>query len=196
MGEIESIKQTIIQVAQAWPQVGGLGDPNTVDVYWLGREIHSRLHVRLPTELPDKEKGVQTVECVESEFVSRLSLIRGTPCHILAETSQRLIEAIQSQGLLPHAPVESLVVAFYTWHGCINMAKCLRKTYVVPGGEVPYSIQQRWQGYNEVQTCWQAEDSRGNPWVRYGVSLARLLGRKRGNIVVEDWVPRDSPYWQ
>lgn len=195
MEEIESIKHRIMESAQCWPPLPGPGDSNTVDVYWLSQQIHSRFPVQLPIELPDKETGIEIVECVESKFISG-SLIRQSPPHVLAEKSQGLLEAIQSRGLLPYGPVQSLMVALYTWHGCINMAKCLRRTYVVPAGEVPYSTQQRWQGYNQLQTCWQAEDSRGNPWIRYGVSLARLLEQKRGNIVVEDWVPRDSPYWQ
>jgi hypothetical protein len=40
----------------------------------------------------------------------------------------------------------------------------------------------------------------GNPWVRYGVSLARLMekGRKGDDfdyVVHENWIPKDSPYW-
>ena len=75
------------------------------------------------------------------------------------------------------------------------MAKLLRRTYVVPGGEAPYTLEMRLQGHNWLQECWRREEPNGNPWIRYGVSLARLLEKERDNPIIEDWVPKDSCYW-
>lgn len=191
----KAIEQVIMELAQGWPELTRAGDPNTIDVYWLSHELHQRLSLRLPTTLPDKEIGIRIVELVEQHLISG-SLIRRCSAQNLAQRSENLLEAIIGQQLLPCGLAESLAVALYAWHGCINMAKCLRKTYVVPGGEAPYKTPLRKQGYAQLQACWQAEDARGNPWVRYGVSLARLLEQKRGNVVLEDWVPDGSPHWQ
>jgi hypothetical protein len=82
---------------------------------------------------------------------------------------------IQLQKLLSIGIQESYVVSLYTWHGCINMSKLLRETYVTRNGEAPYTIEMRLKGYNQLQRWWSNEDNEGNPWIRYGVSLARLL---------------------
>lgn len=177
-----------------WPQLFGPGDPNTIDVYWHAREVARLLNLRLPLELPEKDIGVAVVECVESEFISG-SLIRCCSSQELARRGRKLIECIHEQGLLPFEYPETYVVALYTWHGCINMAKLLRITYVVPSGEAYYTDEIRWEGYCWLRKCWSEEQARGNPWVKYGVSLARLLEKKRGNPVVEYWIPGGSPYW-
>ena len=80
------------------------------------------------------------------------------------------------------------------------MAKLLRDAFVIPGGEADYTTEQRVKGYAWLQKCWAMEVGRGNPWVRYGVSLARLFektrkGDKFEEVVVEEWVPPESPYW-
>lgn len=195
MQQTDLLKQAVAESAQRWPQLAGPGDPNTTDVYWLARELHDRLRIKLPTELPEKETGVEIVESVEHDLICG-SLIRQCQPQVLSERSRRVVETIDEQNLLAFRPVENFVAALYTWHGCINMAKCLRKTYVVRGGEAPYSNHIRQQGYDYLARCWRVEDARGNPWVRYGVSVARLLEHKRGNVVVDNWVPKESPYWQ
>lgn len=193
MTEKSSLQAAIERAAQSWPQLY-TGDPNTVDVYWHAGKVVNLLGLQLPTELPQKEIGIALVECVENNFISR-SLIRQCSPQNLAERGLELVEVIRDQRLLSMGAQESYVVALYTWHGCINMAKLLRRTYVTPDGEAPYTPEMRLHGYNQLQRDWRNEDARDNPWVRYGVSLARLLERKRGNPVVENWLPSDSPYW-
>jgi hypothetical protein len=78
----------------------------------------------------------------------------------------------------------------------MNMAKTTRKTYVTGSGEMPYSAELRISGYGSIRKCWKEEVRKGNPWVRFGVSVARALEVSRGKDVVDDWVPRDSPYWE
>lgn len=193
MTEKSSLQAAIKTVAQFWPQLNESGDPNTVDVYWHAGEVVNLLELQLPTELPQKEIGVLLVECVENNFISG-SLIRQCSPQSLAERGIRLVEVIPDQRLLSIEAQESYAVALYTWHGCINMAKLLRRTYVTLDGEAPYTIEMRLEGYNQLQDCWRNENARDNHWVRYGVSLARLLEKKRGNPIVENWVPKDSPY--
>jgi hypothetical protein len=193
MTEKSSFQAAIERAAQSWPQLY-TGDPNTVDVYWHAGEVVRFLGLQVPTELPQKEIGIALVECVENNFIS-CSLIRQCSPQSLAERGLELVEVIRNQRLLPMGAQESYIVALYTWHGCINMAKLLRRTYVIPDGEAPYTPEMRLYGYNQLQRAWRNEDARDNPWVRYGVSLARLLEKKRGNPLIENWVPSDSPYW-
>jgi len=194
MNEMSSLLEAIKEAAGSWPQLAGLGDPNTIDVYWHASEVVGLLKLRLPTKLPEKEIGVAVVECVENDFI-KSSLIRDCSSQELAEKGRKLVECIQNQKLLPLRRSESYVVALYTWHGCINMAKLTRRTHVIPHGEAPYTIEMRLEGYHSLQECCFAEQAKGNPWVRYGVSIARLLGKKRGNAVEDNWIPEDSPYW-
>jgi hypothetical protein len=111
-----------------------------------------------------------------------------------------LVNEIAGATLLDGEPTQRYVCALYTWHGCINMAKLLRSTYVISGGEADYTRDQRIKGYAWLEECCSKETTRGNAWVRYGVSLARLFeknrkGDKFKDAIVEDWVPQESPYW-
>lgn len=194
MTEENSLQAAIEMAAQFWPQLYSSGDPNTGDVYWHAGKVAKLLELQVPTEPPQKEIGVALVECVETNFISG-SLIRQCSPQSLAERGLKLVKVIRNQRLLSIGAQESYAVALYTWHGCINMAKLLRRTYVIPDGEAPYTPEMRLYGYNQLQRAWRNEDARDNPWVRYGVSLARLLEKKRGNPLIENWVPSDSPYW-
>lgn len=194
--ELDFLQEVIRRIAQYWPKIPFKPgeDPNLIDVYWHGGKLAELLKLQIPTELPEKEIGVRVVEFVDEIFIKG-SLIRLCSLQELAERGRKLVEAIQEHKPLPFRCLESYVTALYTWHGCISMAKLLRKTYVTPAGEAPYTSEMRRQGYNYLQKCWVAEEVKGNPWVRYGVSLAKLLEKKRGNPVVENWIPPDSPYW-
>lgn len=194
MTEISSLQTAIKIVARSWTQLDESGDPNTVDAYWHAGKIVKLLRIQLPTELPHKDIGVALVECVENSFIAG-SLIRQCSPQSLVEKGLILVEVIQNQRLLSFGIKESYAVALYTWHGCINMAKLLRRAYFTPGGEELYTVEMRLRGYNQLQECCYNEEVRGNPWVRYGISLAKLLEKKRGNPVVENWVPKDSHYW-
>ena len=194
MTEISSLKTAIKMAAQSWTQLDEPGDPNTVDVYCHAGKIVKLLRIQLPTELPQKDIGGTLVECVENNFIGG-SLIRQCSPQSLVEKGLILIEVIQNPRLLSFGIKESYAVALYTWHGCINMAKLLRRAYFTPDGEELYTVEMRLRGYNQLQECCHNEEVKCNPWVRYGISLAKLLEKKRGNPVVENWVPKDSHYW-
>lgn len=195
----DNLERAVSEAAKTWDKLDGPGDPNTIDLYCHAWRVEELLRVEVPKLLPPKENGVALIELVEQHFVSD-ALIRTLAPHVIAERAGVLVNAIAGAALLDHAPAQNYVSALYAWHGCINMAKLLRSTYVIPSGEVDYTRDQRIKGYAWLEECWTKEILRGNAWVRYGVSLARLLekNRKGGKFkeaVVEDWVPQVSPYW-
>ena len=186
------LKKTIEEAAaESWRPVNQ-GDPNTIDVYDHAGKVLRILHLHLPTDLPIKKNGIEIVELVDSKFIESKFIRERKPSE-LAERGEQILNQIQEQKLLPFSPSENYVVALYMWHGCICMAKSVRKTFVVSEGkEESYIPDRRRQDYNVIQHCWQQEENKGNLWVRYGVSLARSF---RSGEKVDDWVPKDSPYW-
>jgi hypothetical protein len=192
------LEQVVKAVAGHWQPVSG-GDPNTIDLWHHARRIEDHLQLQLPPTLPSKQDGVAMVELVERHFVAA-TLIRNLPSDALAQRAVTLADAIAGAGLQSGDPLQSYVCALYVWHGCINMAKLLRPTFNAPGGQGAYTDGMRTNGYAWLLDCWAQEMARGNPWVLYGVSLARLFEENRkgdtfAQMVIEDWVPPDSPYW-
>lgn len=173
----------------------GPGDPNTIDLYWQAAKVLASLGVSIPHGVPPKAVGVGIVECVESKFVKG-SLIRNLRPSVLSDRGLLLTRTLNAGPLWAFLPEQAFVVALFAWHGCINMAKTTRKTYVTGDGEAEYSSELRISGYNSIRKCWLEEVKKGNPWVRYGVSVARGLTKSRGNEMVDDWIPRISPYWE
>lgn len=206
MIRINPLHGAVTIAAGSWPRLyapaGSYAvDPNTSDLYHLASQAHSYFRINLPIALPDVETGVNIVECVEYSFVraipsERSALIRERPERRLVEDSTGLVIAILEKGLLSFEPEECFVAASYTWHGCLNMAKLLRETSVVPHGEVPITEGQRTDGYRQLEQQWIREEESNNPWIRYGVTLAASLEKGRGNPIVDYWVPKGSPYWQ
>lgn len=194
------LQRAVTEVAGTWDTLAGPGDPNTIDLYRHARRVEELLHFEVPHKLPEREAGVALVELVERHFVVS-GLIRMVPPPEISKRAAALVDAIAEASLLSYcSPEHRYVTALYTWHGCINMAKLLRRTHVTPGGEEEYTTDQRTGGYGRLAVCWLEEIARGNPWVRYGVSVARLLETNRKgdsfkDTVFEEWVPRDSPYW-
>lgn len=196
-----SLLQGAIEVtAREWPHLSALGDPNTIDVYWHACKVQEYLNLKLPTVLTQKQMGLRVMDYVNNEFVPKSRFVRECSPRNLVERARRLLQVIQEENLLRFSPSGIYVVALYTWHGCICMAKCLRPTYVLPvGGEAPYTIDKRREGYDIIRESWRREENRGNLWVRYGVSLARAWeiknGKQPNKNLIEHWVPKDSPYW-
>jgi hypothetical protein len=200
------IRAAVEAAAASWPPAGG--DTNLFDVFHLAVTLSEHLAVDLPTALPPKAAGVAAFECVEANLLSdpaakltgrRPRVLRQTPADEIADRVETLSVALR--GMLPFPDDQALVVSLYAWHGCIHMAKVLRRTANSPGGPEPYTPEMRRYGYAHVQQEWVREESLGNPWVRYGVTLARLMekGRKGDQFateVIEAWVPAGSPYWE
>lgn len=203
MVDAKALCGMVEHMAGRWPQRSGLWDYNLEDVYWLAQEIEKIFSVTLAKKLPSEQVGVDLFESVEKHLVAdppQNRCLQGIPAAEVGRRAQALLIVIERDGLLSGSPAQNLVVALYTWHGCINMAKVLRKDYVTPTGLQPYTPEMRRDGYQKNQACWNREEGRGNPWVRYGVSLARPMeqNRKKEKFpteVIENWVPADSPYW-
>jgi hypothetical protein len=186
------VRRAVLAVSNRWVPLpaGTSGDPNTIDVFWLACLLEQAGQIRLPATLPAKPIGIAIVELVETAFIK--GLIRNVPATSLADQAVALSGRLQEAQLLDGLPLTNLVVALSTWHGCICMAKDLRKVAV--GGMV-YTPEIRTAGYQFLKETWEAAEKRGNPWVRYGVSLAKEFERQRGNTVTDEWVPKESPYW-
>ena len=194
-----NLERAVIEAAGSWDALNGPGDPNTIDLYRHARRAEDILRVGVLPALTGKDGGVALVELVERHFVNA-TLIRTLAPRVISERAGALVNAIARAKLVPDPPAQSYIAGLYAWHGCINMAKLLRRTHVCPAGEADYTTDQRHRGYSWLSACWSEEIARGNTWVRYGVSLARLFEKNRKgdnfkDAVLEDWVPQDSPYW-
>jgi len=201
MNDIDRLQRAVEFAGTNWPASAG-GDTNLVDVYWIAHTIRRMLGMTLPVRLPSKAAGVRAFECVEENLlrdVPRNRVLRDTPMADLAARNAHLADALT--GTLPFSKHQNLAVSLYAWHGCIHMGKLLRCTYRVPGGEALYSPGMRRDGYAHIKELWEQEEAQGNPWVRFGVSLARPMEqcRKKENFeyeVHESWIPKGSPYWE
>ena len=70
--EKNSLQTAIKMATQSWTQLHESGDPNTVDVYWHAGKVVELLGLRLPTELPLKETGVDSF--TDSEYKAFMTL--------------------------------------------------------------------------------------------------------------------------
>lgn len=200
MCEISKLRKAVETAANSWPPFPD-GDSNLVDIYWFAEKLREALGAILPTELPPKNVGVLAFECVETNLLRdpQNRVLRNTPVADIALRIENLANAIK--GMLPFSDDQNLVVSLYAWHGCICMAKLLRCVYNIPGGQALYTPQMRRDEYARIRAEWTQNEAQGNPWVRYGVSLARPMeqGRKKQDFdfeVHENWIPKDSPYWE
>jgi hypothetical protein len=165
-------------------------DTNTADVFTLAIALEDH-GVAYPKDLPSKTIGIAIVNEVET-FVDVQPVIRFLPRQTIVERALDLLTRLQKAKLIEEPPLTQLAVAFSTWHGCINMAKSLR--YDTSDGTV-YTQDIRMREYEDLRRQWMDEEARGNPWIRYGVGLARAFELARGNRPNDADIPRDSPYW-
>jgi len=171
------------------------GDPNTRDVCIVAERLRTMLPERLPNLSLTTDKGVRIVEIVEENFIKG-ELIRGLTETELLERAKRTGKIAMEN--LPMGLVEALAIALFVWHGCILMAKSTRP---YDSARVIYTPEMRYGEYESIKSCWERQESAGNPWVKYGVSIAKQLEEKRKKldptkIIVDEWVPPGSPYWE
>lgn len=105
---------------------------------------------------------------------------------------------LQLEGYLHGGVTKVLSAAFYTWYGCLSMAKLTR-----PEGSdhIQYTPEMRSEGYEDLRSEWEETEKIGNPWIKFGVTIAKPLEEKRkkinnAKIIVDNWIPQDSPYWK
>ena len=196
MATEDEIRVAVQEIARKWnAEVGG--DPNVIDVYWLGRMLQARFAFELPKPEVDVATGIKVVETVER------TIIPGAPGVVLRslppeQIGERAVVALRQvfADLSRAGNLEAvLTAALYLWCGCIGMAKSTRKTFVVSSGgvEASYSPAQRDTDYSLVRDI-----ALRHPWVTQGIALARHFELSRGKTegeIVDDWIPKDSPYW-
>jgi hypothetical protein len=68
-------------------------------------------------------------------------------------------------------------------------------TYAAPDGDKSYTLEIRKSRYDYIAKCDDEEAAKGNPWVKFGVALARGFSLGRKNQIIDDWVPKESAYW-
>jgi hypothetical protein len=203
MDQALEVLDVLRKAASSWPDLTNYADPKTgeveanlVDVLHYASELKREANIQFPLTLPDPESGRKIVELVDGKFVSGPAGVRLQPVQIIARRANQLLTEIEKESLLAFDGLAALVASLFMWHGCISMAKSVRRTYVTLSGEKPYSLEQRQQSYEITKIDWQTAENSGNPWIRHGVSVARRFETARANSVVEDWIPKDSPYWK
>jgi hypothetical protein len=188
---MDELKSAISQAHDTFPNLAGLsGDPNTIDVLWVSKTIQDSLDDPLSISEISAENSVEIVELVESNFID--GLIRNLPKERLKVKAENLANAITTNSLLGElSPEQKVAIALSLWHGCICMAKSCRAQ---TGQGQTYTTALRQRGYNNLKTQWEQEENSGNPWVKRGVAVANLFETNRGNTLIDDWVPQNSPY--
>jgi hypothetical protein len=188
------LRNAVISASAVWKRDVG-GDINLVDVMFQAVRVGRAAGEAIPAELPERLVGVRLVEIVDRELIKG-DLIRTLSSEELAGRAEATVRAIEAEGILAgHSAIVKYVVALFTWHGCIHMAKATRRAYRTAKGEEDYNLDLRWHAYDIIRQWWAETETLGNPWVKFGVGVARLVEQGRGNQPVEDWVPADSPYW-
>lgn len=192
----EQLKKIIEEIAIAWPQLNPTNDPNTHDHWYLACKIVENLELKLPTTLPDIETGIILIDAVGKYF--SYGSIRKVSPQELAKRGITLLTNIRNQKLLPYKPIENFVISLLVYHGYFCMSKITRRVYNTPYGNKDYTDEMRKELYASHQKLWKTEeDERGNPWVRYGVTITKTFDEKnrKKEDIINNWIPRDSPYW-
>jgi hypothetical protein len=166
-------------------------EPNLQDVHCLALVLLKRLAISLPGVFPTRQYGVKIVNVVEEAVLGRSPdhCLRFNAPHELVQLCDDLVRDVREQGLLSHGDATNLVAALLAWVGCIRMAKTLR-SYDSAGQAYTDGIRRR--EYERLSALWNRPEG---SWIRYGTTFARTLELERGNSVVDEWVPCDSPYW-
>lgn len=192
------LKEHLIEIKNEISLFEGGGDLNLEDIIFIAQSFYLRhLTKEFPRKLPDKKMGLATVESVEDIFIKGV-LVRNLTKEEFLKRAGGLIKRLQTKNLLNLGAADALTLAFFTWHGCINMAKDTRAKDVLGN---PYTLEMRNEVYNRLKQEWEEWEKKGNSWVKYGVSLAKLLEEKRKKQdpqkqIIDDWVPAGSPYWK
>jgi hypothetical protein len=192
LNENITFEEVVLAATRSWPTC--YGDSNLSDVFWLAQAIAAPTGTLLPGKEPPKHVGITIVDCVESLVIQR-RLIRTVPPHELAGRARTIGEEILKRKFIenpPESSVQASALSLFTWHGCISMAKSLRSEDV---RGCRYTLNMRHESYTMVLQTLECALPEGRRWIRYGISLAKGLEEKRGNRVIDDWVPKDSPYW-
>lgn len=197
MVDLEGLRSAVVRSAGHWNLLFDEGDPNILDAYFHARGIEGSLGEEPPSDLPSGANGVLIVEKVEKHLIAS-SILRHVQPEELGSRAEILIRSLHARSLMRGRGFADMYVgALYAWHGCVPMAKLVRRTYVTAAGEVPYTRQQRLNEHELILSSTSSGERRG-AWIRFGMSIARLFEKNRGkrdDEIDDSWVPQDSPYW-
>lgn len=188
---MDKVEAGIKAATQNWqdPNLAN-GDTNTIDVLWCADNLYPKIDGFIDTKSLNSDKLLALVNLVEGHFIN--SLIRNLIPEDLMARAKNLAQKIEENNLLKLQPVESVAIALYLWHGCLCMAK---NTRVEDSQGTQYNLVMRNRDYIKLRNEWESAERMQNPWIKRGVSVAKLFSEGRKDSIVNDWVPKDSPYW-
>jgi hypothetical protein len=141
---------------------------------------------------------VLIVEIVEKHLIAN-TILRHVEPEELGSRAETLIRSLHARSLMRgRGFADMYVAALYAWHGCVPMAKLMRRMYVTANGEVPYTQQQRLREHALILSSASSGERRG-AWIRFEMSIAKLFEKNRGkqdDEIDDSWVPQESPYWE
>lgn len=216
MAEIDAVLEAVSRFSpENWatrglpdPEIGPPpGDPLFEFVHWHARAVQRDLKFRLPGERGRRGRraGADLANLVDRLFIAPPAtdlppeIISESQAPIVVARARELVEAIFNSYFisLRGEPTKAYLVALYTWLGCAGVARPLRPIFTVASeGTESKESAQRLADYAWIKRRWEAEDRRGNPWVRLGTESARLYKEARNEPIQDRWVPTDSPYWR
>lgn len=188
-----------------WQEIrgNGSGEPNLHDFRLMALILRLHYVDEMLQDTPTYGTGLKIVEYIEDNIFKDTSeyaiyhVVRNLPLGDFSKRMKDSARALQLEGYLHGGVAQVLSAAFYTWYGCISMAKLTR-----PEGSdrVQYTTEMRFDGYDYIKSEWEEAEKIGNPWIKFGASLAKRLEEKRkkndpNKVIVDDWIPKDSPYW-
>ncbi len=189
-----------------WDEIhpGGSGESNLNDIWLMAETLRINYVDQIPKGVLNRDVGLGIVEYIDENIFRDAPnhkinhVMRNLSLEDFSERMKRVAKDLQLKGYLHGGVAKILCVAFYTWFGCIFVAK-LTRTEGSEGEQ--YTEKMRLENYNWIKGIWEDALSHGNPWIKYGVELSKLLEEKRkkndpSKVIVDDWIPDNSPYWE
>lgn len=187
-----------------WEEIKSSGpddEVNLFDFQLIAQIIRlNYIQEKMLQNIPGCKIGLNIVEYIED------NTFKDVPAHVirnltLDEFSDRMkttAKVLQTKGYLSGGIFKTISVAFYVWYGCLSMAKLTR---VMGSDGVLYTDQIRQERYSRLEQIWKEAEREENPWIRFGVTLAKCLEEKRKKadptkVIVDDWIDKSSPYWE
>lgn len=199
------MQDTDLILKHLWNEIhqSGEGEPNLRDVWLMAETLRLNYVGKIPVEVPKENIGLKIVEYLDENIFKDTQnypiqhILRNLSLEDFSERMKEIAKDIQLKGYLNGGVAKTLCMAFYMWFGCIFVAKLTRSE---GSDKVKYTNEMRLDQYNWIKNIWEDALNYGNPWIKYGVSLSKLLeeDRKKKNpekIIVDDWIPSESPYW-
>lgn len=191
---------------ECWQAIRSQSDqePNIRD-FWIISETIRLKYAKdeMLQNVPNCDTGLKIVEYIENNIFKDppgreiYHIVRNLTVDEFSMRMGQIAKYLQFEGYLNGGILKVLSVSFYTWFGCLCMAKSTR---VIDSIGTVYNDRLRQREYNWLKNMWEDADKNGNPWIKFGVTVAKCLEEKRkksnpAKIIVDNWISKDSPYW-